>query len=67
VKELPENPKLIMTPQAAEIVGVSRQALHKMLAEFPKTTRIGTFPLFDRAEVEAWAKVRHESQAPVED
>lgn len=61
VNELPEHPDLIMTPEAAEIVGVSRQALHKMLAHFPGTTRIGTYPLFRRDVVEAWAKARRDA------
>lgn len=47
-----------MTPQAAEIVGVSRQGLHKLHVHFPSTTRIGTYPLYVRREVEAFAAER---------
>jgi predicted DNA-binding transcriptional regulator AlpA len=61
--DLPENPDLIMTPQAAEVIGVSRQGLHKMLQHLPGTTRIGTFPLYLRREVEAYAAERKGAQA----
>ncbi len=48
-----ERPELLTTTQAAEYLGVTRQAIHKLTRQ-GVGTRYGSVWMFTRGELDAW-------------